>query len=509
MGPRPSLWFRALLALVLMIGFYGLALTIACGLLYVAYLDAADGRRIHAKLVILCLLGAGVILWSVLPRFERFVAPGPRLDPKQHPRLFAELEGLARAIGLAMPQEVYIVLELNAFVAERGGFLGAGSRRIMGLGLPLLRILSVAELRAVLGHEFGHYHGGETRIGPWLFRTREAIGRSISNLAEMDSWLQFPFLWYGKLFLRITHAVSRRQELAADELAARIVGSGPAASALQKVHETAPAFDPYLTGEVIPVLDAGYHPPLADGFALFLQDTTVRKALDKIRGEESHVEPDPYLSHPPLAERLAAIMQFPTGPSSAPGLPALSLLDDLPALERELLASAFKNEQVHALQPIRWEDTGPTVYIPSWRKHHAQYRGGLKGVNPEGLPSLAKDLPATGRSLTTAPVDSEGAAGLAGHTIGVALALGLLETGWSLEVSPGAPIRARRGGEELEPFNVLRALHKQELEAGAWFVRCVTLGIGGLDLGAARDGGAPPGPAAAAAAPDAAPPPGP
>ena len=35
-----------------------------------------------------------------------------------------------------MPEEVYVVNAVNAFVAQRGGIMGIGSRRVMGIGLP-------------------------------------------------------------------------------------------------------------------------------------------------------------------------------------------------------------------------------------------------------------------------------------------------------------------------------------------------------------------------------------
>jgi heat shock protein HtpX len=82
-----------------------------------------------------------------------------------------------------MPKEVYLIAEVNAWVAQRGGILGVGSRRVVGLGLPLMRILSVAQLRAVLAHEFGHYYGGDTRLGPLVYSMRSAIGRTFYNLA--------------------------------------------------------------------------------------------------------------------------------------------------------------------------------------------------------------------------------------------------------------------------------------------------------------------------------------
>ena len=121
-----------------------------------------------------------------------------------------------------MPSEVYLVPDVNAWVSSRGGVMGFGSRRVMGIGLPLLHVTRVAEMEAVLAHEFGHYHGGDTRLGPWIYKTRTAIGRTLEALG--DGWLQVPFRAYGNFFLRVTQAISRAQEFTADRLAATLFG---------------------------------------------------------------------------------------------------------------------------------------------------------------------------------------------------------------------------------------------------------------------------------------------
>jgi hypothetical protein len=46
-------------------------------------------------------------------------------------------------------------------------------------------------------------------------------GRNVGGLAKQSSILLYPFLWYGKMFQRVMHAISRRQELTADALASR------------------------------------------------------------------------------------------------------------------------------------------------------------------------------------------------------------------------------------------------------------------------------------------------
>src|SRR5688572_15211991 len=142
MSEIESLERRALGAIALTIGFYALALAISGALLFATYAQIAWFDEIHVKLVLLSLVPGLLILWSILPRFDRFQAPGPRLTEEQQPELFALIRDVAAATRQEMPSEVYLIPEVNAYVAYRGGMFGAGSRRIMGLGLTLMESLS-------------------------------------------------------------------------------------------------------------------------------------------------------------------------------------------------------------------------------------------------------------------------------------------------------------------------------------------------------------------------------
>ena len=195
------------------------------------------------KLALVCVGCAGAIVWAILPRFDKFVPPGPPLTSGDAPQLFEVLTDVSTATEQAMPADVYLVNDVNAFVAERGGIMGLGSHRVMGIGLPLMQAVTVQELRAIVAHEFGHYHSGDVKIGPWIYKTRVAIGRTIQQLG--DGYLGKIFVAYGKLFLRVTHAISRRQEFIADEVAANAAGATAMASALRKVHGAAGAFQSY------------------------------------------------------------------------------------------------------------------------------------------------------------------------------------------------------------------------------------------------------------------------
>lgn len=483
---------RAVLAVVLMVGFYLLALGIASALLWIPYAELVYAHRVTPKLAIICVVGGLAILWSVLPRFDKFTAPGPQLQREKYPKLFAELESVAQATQQAMPAEVYLVPDVNAWVAQRGGIMGLGSRRVMGLGLPLMRILTCSQFRAVLAHEFGHYHGGDTKIGPWIYKTRGAIGRTLHSLGD-GSWLQAPFRWYGNMFLRITHAVSRRQEFVADELAARAVGAKPLADGLRSVHKVAPAYDYYWRSECAPVLHAGFLPPLADGFNQFINAANIAQKMDlHLEVQLADGKVDPFDTHPPLKDRVAAVAHLPAGPELAEDLPAVSLLEDVPGLERELVTQLAGPETAAKLKGIGWSEVVPQVYSPQWTQLVQLNVVALEGVTPEALVTVAGDLKTFGLTLVDyakEKPEAEQAEELANGVVGAALTLLLTQSGATLHTAPGEEISLTHNGTEVKPFGLFSALQKGELTAETWRAQCAGLNLAGVDLATAAGSG--------------------
>lgn len=486
MNSSPSLVGRALLAVLLMIGFYILALAIACGLLYIPYAEVVYANRIHFKIALICICGALGILWSVLPRFDKFTAPGPQLTRDQHPQLFKELEGVAQSVKQSMPVEVYLVPDVNAWVMQRGGIMGFGSHRVMGLGLPLMRTLTCSQFRAVLAHEFGHYHGGDTKVGPWIYKTRGAIGRTLQALGN-GSWLQAPFLWYGNMFLRITHAISRRQEFVADELAARTVGSKPLIDGLRRIHGVGPAFNAYWHNECAPVLNAGYRPPFTEGFHQFVQAGEVAAAINRQLEEQlKDGKVNPYDTHPPLKERIAAVEHLAAGNTGPDDPPATTLLNNVADLENRLIASLVAPTAAAKLKPIDWDEVSSRVYLPEWTKLLRTNAAALSNVTPESLPQLAKNLKTFGLRLRTTDggsPDTENAEGLACAVVGAALVVLLVERGGTTSSLPGQSVFVTIASNVVEPFGILRSLAGDKLTPDAWHQQCSELGILGTDLG--------------------------
>ena len=479
-----SLAARAAAALGLMVSFYALAIGIGVGLMYLAYLDVTTGERIHPKVIIFCVAAGASVLWAIIPRVDRFEAPGPRIHTADEPELFKTVEEVAAATKQAMPAEVYLVNDVNAFVTSRGGAMGFGSRRVMGLGLPLMQALTVQEFKGVLAHEFGHYSAGDVGLGPWIHKTRSAIGRTIQQLN--DSVLQIVFIWYGNLFLRITHAISRRQEFVADEVAARVVGGDVMSSALRKVRGAAYAFDGYWGSDLGLVIGAGHLPPVSQGFARFMTAPHVQSQLRAVISRaEVEDKTDIYDTHPALGERLAALSTQSNG-TSDDKRPAASLLSNITKWERRVLASIVSDEWARGLKALEWEKVAETVYVPIWRERVKDFGQLLQGRTIATLPHTGEEIARLGSMLRGADEDEigpEAATRRAWQLLIAAMALPLVEMGWTPLITPGDEVTLRRNGQEFKPYSELTAVVQNEVVPDWWRSRCVALGIAEVPLG--------------------------
>ena len=486
-SPRqPSLLGRALLALLLLVGFYVLAIAIVVGLAYLPYAEWRYVGQIHIRIVFFALGGAALILWSLLPRWDHFPAPGPRLDLGRHPRLAHLIDSLAAETGQSPPKDVYIVAELNAWVAQRGGVMGIGSRRVMGLGLPLMSGLTVSQFSAILAHEFGHYHGGDTALGPWIYKTRAAIALTLANLSEHSGLLQLPFIWYGNLFLRITLGISRAQEYAADDLAARIVGPKPLAEGLRTIHGLAGALGGYWRTVYGPLIDRGYRAPFQQGFQAFIASSEITTIVEKNLAEElSSPTSGPYDTHPPLRDRLAALGQERVTSAGDGTAMAVTLLEGAPSIEEQWLAFVIGPSRVSQLTSIDWDEVPLRAWAPIWRHLAIENRERLKGVTPALLSrmtphphGLAVALKFAAYSDVAVPrnvLDASAA-------FGACLATILLDRGWHLRADLGGPVVLSKGEWHVEPFDAWAKIAAGTLSQATWQQMLEVNGLTDVDL---------------------------
>jgi Zn-dependent protease with chaperone function len=481
----PSLKGRFAAAIALTIAFYTLALLIAGGLLAAAILPWVFNGHNNLWVTVTGVLLAGSILWAIVPRRLPFTAPGVRLEPETQPRLLAVIDEEAEACGERVPEEVYATFEVNAAVLEVGR-----RRRVMIVGLPLLHLVSERGLRSVIAHEFGHYAGGDTQLGPWIFRTRAAIGRTIGQLSSADGdegWTQravrAPFIWYGKAFLRITNAISRREEFAADARAAQRGGREVYSETLRRLEAYAPAFDAYWANEVAPLLSSGRRPPIGAGFSAFIRAEPIdRAANEHLERELAEGKTDPYDSHPSLAERIAALQHLPPGdPDESP--PAEALVDNPLALERAQAVHLF-GADAGTLPPVEWDAVGAEVYLERARRLVEAHGELLGGATAGELDTVVDQLGRVAGELQQREpeLEVEHARDFAAALISDGLLVALHEHGWSVEAPPAEPVLCCRGEDRLPPHAVVHDLREGRLSAGAWRERAQQLGITGLAL---------------------------
>lgn len=476
-----SLAGRALLAVVMMVGFYVLALGLCIALGWLCWMDAEEGSRVHPKLWIFAAVTIGVVLWSIWPRKDVFPDPGVPLTRREHPRLWQLVERVAERAEQEPPKQIFLVPEINAFVAERNSRMGFGGERIMGIGLPLLQVLTVPQVTGVIAHEFGHFHGGDTRLGPFIYRTRAAIGRTIVSLHEAESLLHKPFEWYGTLFLKVTFAISRAQEFAADALSVRIVGVAPVQSALRRVNEVGPLYDHYLESEYFPMLNRDIRPPLAEGFERFLASQAMQKAQVELGEGAMQAKGDPYDSHPPLSERLAAAAAV-AGPGDAPtgGPAAIALLDDLGRLEQELLIFLTGRKEVCDIPAAAWADSGAAL-ARGWQEIADKHAANLEPLRVAELATSAALLPRIAQAIDR-EIPEQQRVDAGSWFLGVFFANALARAGFVPRTMPGDPIQLVRDEQVIEPFATTRMLAEGKLAAADWAEACRRHGIGDLVL---------------------------
>ncbi len=383
---------RALRAFLLLAGFYLMGVLLLALIVGVDVLMVYEMVHGEFRLGELYVLAASLML--TLPILDGMFILGRRrsgggtdgyeVTRAAQPRLWTEIEEAARLAGTRAPDRVLLTGDVNASVSEQTRLLGlVRGRRSLSLGVPLLAGLTVPRLRAVLAHEFGHYGNHDTRlIGPTM-RGRVSILHTIEQfrLGAKDNGRTFAivgnlYVRYGRMYMRASQSVARRQELAADRRAALTVGRATTANALREVPLLDAAFEFYVDRYATIGWDAELLPAPGEfygGFGRLLAEPGRAEELAALRagltptgadgggaeggadagsggsgtgagtaaggsgtdedprtgGGAGHAEPSPYDSHPPMAERVRLIEALPEdGVVDDPGAPAaLTLLE--------------------------------------------------------------------------------------------------------------------------------------------------------------------------------------
>jgi len=261
--------------------------------------------------------GAAMMIMLVLSLRVRGRAepPGRPITRDEAPRLHDLVEGARRVAGIGPVGEIRLTALPNVGVTRvfRGGILYTRPVKVLLVGLPYLRSLTVPELEAVLLHEFGHFLGQDVHRGEQLATIEARMGnlRTAFDRTGILRWWNPVYLWvrlYQTVFTLATASIRRRQEILADALAAGACGPMVYSRGLLKAAATRRIFARIAARRVLASLRESGSPP-RNVFLEFRRGVRSMSPDDRRRAlREAREAPEPPLSwHPPLAARLERI----------------------------------------------------------------------------------------------------------------------------------------------------------------------------------------------------------
>jgi Zn-dependent protease with chaperone function len=335
-------------------------LLLAQGAIFVYALYTAGSVLAHeVPIGILGGVGFGAVIGSyamiktalrVSSRFKAF-AIGTESERSHQPRLWSFVDEIAAKVGGRPPKNIVVGIEPNFYATAADVQLAGTSKILQGetlyLSTSLMRILRLEELRAVIGHELGHFKGSDTeytlRFLP-IYRGMQSALRSLGSLRGVSLIAMWPAMTMLQIclneFAKAERAIGREREIEADKSGAVAASAASLVSALMKCAIFTPVWPP-LVKTAIAELNQGRM--LANASSAFEEQAkrllVGGDAKDLIAKATSSRQPHPTDTHPTLEARAAALavpLQDGDFPLGAPGDPALALLDNAEAIEQQV-----------------------------------------------------------------------------------------------------------------------------------------------------------------------------
>jgi len=356
---RPGLWAIAACTIGLIAGHALVVVTVIAAL-------GGVGPSLGGAAVVL-VIGALAGCWAVARSLFGIFGParievlGAVLTPAEAPALWQLVDELGARLGALRPDRIVAGLGVMFFVTESEVATPheVVTGRTLCLSLPLARIFTVDELRAIIGHELGHFRGEDTAYSrqfvPIYRGATGALARLSSVRGGARTLALLPAFAIIGMFLdafdRAEKHHGRARELLADAAGAEATSARALASALVKTHAFAPFWGSVAMSAQVDALNlrqgnAG-PPGWRERYNLSrLFEDLVRSAAtaERLRDIGQSRTSHPTDTHPPLAARLAALgLDVAAIEDDAlrvvPPVAASTLLADATALEAQLSAT--------------------------------------------------------------------------------------------------------------------------------------------------------------------------
>lgn len=340
------------------------------------------------------------------------------VTPAEQPRLFEFLHRLADEAGAPRPTRVYLSARVNAAVFYDLSVINLlfPSRKNLEIGLALVNVLTLSEIKAVLAHEFGHFAQRSMAIGSWVYIAQQIAAHVVTKRDALDRFLNFisnidlRVAWIGWLLSLVVwsirslmdtllsmvvlaqRALSRQMEFQADLVAVSLTGSDELVHALHKLNAADEAWERTL-GFAGAEINQGRIP-----HDLFAVQTRIIERVAAILGDRSYGQVPPRTEETPKARRIfkSAFAQPPqmwsTHPANADReqnakrfyLPAPHdarsawvLFDDVDTLKNKIASQLVGKAEA---QPASAEQTFEALEERYSRpQYEARYRGAYLG----------------------------------------------------------------------------------------------------------------------------------
>lgn len=183
-----------------------------------------------ALMVLLLLVPAAFLLARMLA-LQLTPAYGFEVGAAEAPRLFKLLRHLQKRLGGPRIDRVTVSagVEVRIEALPRFGFFGI-CRHHLVIGLPLAFALSGRELAAAIAHEYAHFSPRRSGFAGWINRRHRLFAALAEQAARKagDGWpdrLLHAALQNSAPYRNaVAFALARRDEYAADDVAAQLVG---------------------------------------------------------------------------------------------------------------------------------------------------------------------------------------------------------------------------------------------------------------------------------------------
>ena len=267
-------------------------------------------------------VGAFQIIGSVFSLTKKLIHTqiGQKLLSSEQPKIWDLVNNIANEIGSKPPDNIIVGIE-PTFYATAADIVGCGKETLKGetlyLSMSLMRLFNKSELKAVIGHELGHFSSKDTDYSTKFAPVYRGLGNSINSLTDPNEGgtggiaTLAPLLVLSSMydiFSENVAFISREREFEADKVGVSVSSPRDLAYSLTKVTLFSSMWNE-VRGDNIRRLNQGKISPnlsevFMDSAAYNLSKNILEEEKESILNSSIFHPTD---SHPPLSDRLESI----------------------------------------------------------------------------------------------------------------------------------------------------------------------------------------------------------